>query len=107
MKNLVLVTVVSVLSALISVSAYKYFEEPQNVIIREQVPVRYANFAEDQNNIPNTQRSFLSSAPTNFTTAAEVVTPGVVNIKATSGADLGLVEQRIWRIIRFRCYHFS
>ena len=87
MKNLVLVTIVSVLSALISVSTYKYFEEPQGVIIREQVPVRLANFNDDQN-VTAPQRSFLSSSPTNFTNAAKVVTPAVVNIKATSSAEL-------------------
>ncbi len=87
MKNLVLVTVVSVLSAVVSVSFYKYFEEPQGIIIREQVPVRYTNFVEDQNSA-NSQRAFLSSSPTNFTKAAKVVTPAVVNIKATSSAEL-------------------
>ena len=86
MKNLVLVAVVSVVSALTSVSAYKYFEEPQDVIIREQIPVRYANFTKDQNEV-NTQRNFISSSPTNFTTAAEVVTPAVVNIKASTSAE--------------------
>ncbi len=87
MKNLVLVGVVSVVSALLSVSVYKYFEEPQGIIVREQVPVRYTNFTSDQNSM-SSQRSFLSSSPTNFTTAAQVVTPAVVNIKATSSADL-------------------
>lgn len=87
MKNLVLVTVVSVLSAVISVSVYKYFEEPQGIVVREQVPVRYTNFTSDQN-ATNPQRTFLSSSPTNFTTAAKVVTPAVVNIKATSSVDL-------------------
>ncbi len=87
MKNLVLVIIASVLSAIISVSAYKYFEEPQGIIIREQIPVRYANFTEDQN-LVTPERTFLSSSPTNFTKAAEVVTPAVVNIKATSSAEM-------------------
>jgi len=79
--------VVSVLSALISVSVYKYFEQPQEVIIREQAPVRYTNYSEDMLS-GNRQRTFISSSPTNFTKAAEVVTPGVVNIKAYSGGNL-------------------
>ena len=87
MKNLVLVAVVSILSAATSVSLYKYFEEPQGVIIREQVPVRYANFADDQE-MKHPSRTFLSSSPTNFTSAAESVTPAVVNIKASSSDDL-------------------
>ena len=58
MKNLVHVVIVSVISALISVSAYKYFEEPQGVIIREQIPVKYANFSEGQI-LKSPQRAFL------------------------------------------------
>lgn len=87
MKNLVVITVVSVLSALISVSVYKHFEEPQEVIIREQAPVRYTNYTDDLLS-GNRQRTFLSSSPTNFTKAAEAVTPGVVNIKAYSGGSI-------------------
>ena len=87
MKNLVLVIIVSVLSAAISVSVYKYFEKPQSIIIREQVPVRYTNFSEDQST-QSSPRTFLSASPTNFTKAAEVVTPAVVNIKATSSAEM-------------------
>lgn len=87
MKNLVLVTVVSVLSALISVSVYKHFEEPREVIIREQSPVRYTNYT-DEDLSGNKQRTFLSSSPTNFTEAAATVTPGVVNIKSFSGGNL-------------------
>lgn len=91
MKQLVLVTVASVLSAVISVSVYKYFEEPQEVIIREQAPVRYTNYTEELNNellSGNRQRTFISSSPTNFTDAAESVTPGVVNIKTSNGSNM-------------------
>ncbi len=91
MKQLVLVTVASVLSAVISVSVYKYFETPQEVIIREQAPVRYTNYTEevaDELLSGSRQRTFLSSSPTNFIEAAESVTPGVVNIKTSSGGNM-------------------
>jgi Do/DeqQ family serine protease len=91
MKQLVLITVASVLSAVISVSMYKLLEKPQEVIIREQAPVRYTNYTEeltDELLSGNRQRTFLSSSPTNFTDAAESVTPGVVNIKTSSGSNM-------------------
>ncbi|MFT5167365.1 MAG: serine protease Do [Saprospiraceae bacterium] len=87
MKNLVLITAVSVLSALISVSVYKHFEKPQEVIIRDQAPVRYTNYTDDLLS-GNRQQTFTASSPTNFTKAAEIVTPGVVNIKAFSNGNL-------------------
>ncbi len=87
MKNLVLLTAVSVLSALVSVSVYKYFESPREVIVRETVPARYTNYTDDLLS-GGIQRNFLSSSPTNFITAAEAVTPAVVNIKATTSSDL-------------------
>ncbi len=87
MKNLVLVIAVSVISAIVSVLVYKQFEEPQGIIIREQVPVKYTNFNEEQSQFPPS-RAFHSAAPTSFTKAAEIVTPAVVNIKATSSSQL-------------------
>lgn len=87
MKNLLVITVVSVLSALISVSVYKHFEEPREVIIKEQSPVRYTNYTDNLLS-GKQQRNFTSATPTNFTNAAETVTPAVVNIKALSTGSL-------------------
>lgn len=70
----------SFLSALFAVFIYRYFEQPEQVVIREALPARYTNFLND----PLTggkQRNFLSSSPTNFIASAEAVTPAVVNIK--------------------------
>ena len=91
MKNLGLIVLVSLISAVISVSLYKYFEDPREVIIRESVPALYTNYSNPSDEIMagSPQRSFLSSAPTDFISAAEAVTPAVVNIK-TSGEDFGL-----------------
>lgn len=87
MKNLGLIAIVSILSSVLSVSIYKYFEEP-TLIIRESAPVRYINNEDPGNeSINKSARSFASSSPTNFITAAESVTPGVVNIKASQGGD--------------------
>ena len=88
MKNLGLIVIVSVLSSVLSVSIYKYFEEP-TLVIRESAPVRYVSNGEasEEGVITNKGRNFLSSSPTNFTSAAESVTPGVVNIKSSQGGD--------------------
>ncbi len=84
MRTFIPIAVSSLLSAVIAVFIYKQIESPREVIIRETVPARYTNFSEDPiDGIP--QRSFLSSAPTNFIAAAEAVTPGVVNIKTSQG----------------------
>ena len=91
MKNIAMLLGVSLLSAVIAITGYKYFEEPREVIIREAIPARYATY---QNNKPsitaNLQRSLSSSSPTNFIAAAEAVTPGVVNIRSSSSNDFDI-----------------
>jgi len=88
MKNISLLFVVSILSSVLSVAGYKYFEEPK-VIIRESSPAMLTNYTEPAEELLSSrkQRTFLSSSPTNFTAAAESVTPAVVNIKASQGGD--------------------
>ena len=83
MKNLFLIVFVSLLSSILSIAGYKYFEEPK-VIIRESAPVRYTNYTDpnEESFIGKGPRTFLSATPTNFTSAAEAVTPAVVNIKS-------------------------
>ena len=78
--SLPVVVLSSFLSALFAVFIYRYFEQPEQVVIREALPARYTNFFDDPLS-GEKQRSFLSSSPTNFTSSAEAVTPAVVNIK--------------------------
>ena len=86
MKNLSLTILASTLSAILAIAIYRHFEEPKEVVIRETVPARYTNYTDDL--MAGTQsRNFLSSSPTNFTSAAEAVTPAVVNIKASTSSD--------------------
>lgn len=86
MKSYLLVILSSLISAIVAIAAYRYFEEPREVIVRETIPARYTNFSEDPlNEVP--ARRFLSASPTDFTSAAEAVTPAVVNIKAIQGGD--------------------
>lgn len=96
MNNIGKTILVAVISAIVSVSLYKWFEEPQQVIIRETVPAVYTKKVETEpaiqsSQVPSTspQRSSLSSTPTNFIKSAETVTPAVVNIKAVDNRTLG------------------
>ncbi len=97
MKKVFVLLAVALVSSFSSVAVYKYFEEPQQVIIRETVPAQYTSFndfskhtkagnrATDEEMLSgNLQRTFLSSSPTDFISAAEFATPAVVNIRAVS-----------------------
>ncbi len=88
MKNLGLLFTACLLSAVLAVSTYRYFDPPvKEVIVRESVPAVYTKYNDnDPLNTPQ-QRTFLSSAPTDFISAAEAVTPAVVNIKSAIGGE--------------------
>lgn len=82
--GLPVVIISSFLSALFAVFLYRYFEQPEQVVIREALPARYTNFLNDPLSEVK-QRDFLSSSPTDFIAAADAVTPAVVNIKTMQG----------------------
>ncbi len=90
MKNIGLMIGSSLLSAILAVFIYRHFEEPVKVIIREETKPIFSSFkeanAENTNTAPST-RTISSSAPTDFISAAESVTPAVVNIKASSSGE--------------------
>lgn len=80
MKTYIPLVVTSLLSAVLAVAAYRLVEQPRQIVVRETSPAHYANWSEDLLNDIR-PRTFLSSAPTNFISAAERVTAAVVNIK--------------------------
>lgn len=82
MKQYLAIGISSLLSALLAVAAYRYFEPKRDILIRETVPALYTNFDDMK---VSKQREFLSSAPTDFIAAAEAVVPAVVNIKTRQG----------------------
>lgn len=89
MKQYGVVAVSSILSAILAVFIYRIFEQPREILIRESQPATYAAYSDDPLN-SSRERLFLSSAPTNFTAAAEAVTPAVVNIKTIQGGNFDL-----------------
>ncbi len=80
LKTYIPLVVTSLLSAVLAVAAYRLVEQPRQIVVRETSPAHYANWSEDLLNDIR-PRTFLSSAPTNFISAAERVTAAVVNIK--------------------------
>jgi len=88
MKNIALIFFVSLLSSALSVFLYRYFEKP-TIIYREAPSAMYTNYNDPASDMlsGNLQRTFLSSSPTDFISAAEAVTPAVVNIKASQSSD--------------------
>jgi Do/DeqQ family serine protease len=80
----------SLCSALLAVAIYRLLEKPREVIIREPNATSYLsrNVAQDGITTGNAPRT-LSAAPTEFTKAAGIATPGVVNIQSvsTGGGD--------------------
>jgi len=86
MKNLKPIIISSVLSAFLSVFAYRMLEQPKEVIVREPLVARYANTQQPAPGISNDAiPQYPSAAPTDFTDAAAKVTSGVVNISAIQG----------------------
>lgn len=89
MKQYGVVALSSILSAILAVFIYRIFEQPREILIRESQPAKYAAYSDDPLD-SSRERLFLSSAPTNFTAAAEAVTPAVVNIKTIQGGNFDL-----------------
>ncbi len=87
-KTLIIVTAgTAVISSLVTALAFRYFESPREFVLRDGITnARYASFSDFMLS-GRLQRTFLSSAPTNFTAAASTITPSVVNIKALTGEE--------------------
>ena len=88
MKNIALIFSVSLLSSALSVFLYRYFEKP-TIIYREAPSAVYTKYSDPTSEMLSgkMQRNFISSSPTDFISAAEAVTPAVVNIKASQNSD--------------------
>lgn len=86
LKNIKPILISSILSAVIAVLLYRIFESPREIIIRDTVPAVYTNAPSNQPDFfEQAIPQYPSSAPTNFTDAAKVVTPAVVNISSIQG----------------------
>ena len=87
-NTLMIVVAASMATSLITVVLTRLLFPPAEIALRDSGNAKYANFT-DYVLSGKMQRTYLAAAPTNFTAAAEAITPSVVNIKAitTGGAD--------------------
>jgi serine protease Do len=86
MKNntIVIVFLAATVSAVVTVFTVRYFDPVREITFRDgNTNAKYANFS-DVMLSGKLQRNFISASPTNFTAAAEAITPSVVNIKAVT-----------------------
>ncbi|MEZ4982319.1 MAG: hypothetical protein R2769_12170 [Saprospiraceae bacterium] len=89
MKNYALVITSSLLSAVLAIFLYRTVEEPQRCSSKT-VPVSYTEYDNLTSFASKPDYSAMSSStsgPVDFKKAAAVVTPAVVNIKASQKSD--------------------
>lgn len=89
MKKVSLIVGVSLLSSFLTVLMFRYFyPEPQTIITQESA-AKYAKY-----NTPHQieSRVLFSAAPTDFTKAASVATPGVVHISSSTSRSGSLQD---------------
>ena len=88
-RNTLLIAIVaSVVTSIATIAISRALFPPREYVLRDTNNGKYANFT-DYMLSGKLQRNYISSAPTNFISAAEAITPSVVNIKAitSGGAD--------------------
>ncbi len=90
MKKHLPIVISSVGSAILAVFLFNQFQEPKTIYLdRADGSAIYANYGESDPLYVNSQRTFLSSSPTDFIAAAEKVTSSVVNIRAMESSAYG------------------
>lgn len=89
MKNLGIVLISSVLSAVLAIFFYRMVEEPQKILIKETLPAKQVDYnpADYEPVKKQTVIQATGEITPNFVTAAAAVRPAVVNIKATQKSD--------------------
>jgi len=81
MKNTAHLLIVALLSSFITIALFKTFDNPGKIIIRERVPTYSASIDDDLLSGIK-QRTFVSSTPTDFISAADRSKPAVVYIRS-------------------------
>ncbi len=80
MRNIGLLVIVALLSSIVTVGFFKLLDGPDKIIIRETIPAQRTS-ASDELFSGNKQRTFVSTTPTDFVSAASHATPSVVFIR--------------------------
>lgn len=80
MKKYLILAFTYLLSSASGALIFSLLSRPKEVVVREEVPPRYASQGLDPLD-DSRPRSFISTSPTEFTSAAAAATPAVVNVK--------------------------
>jgi serine protease Do len=81
-SNTIIISIITALiTAITTVFAVRAFEGPPQISIKDINNAKNVSYTDAMLG-GKFQRSFISASPTNFTAAAELITPSVVNIKA-------------------------
>lgn len=79
----------SLSSAILAVALYRLVEQPREIVIQEPKEGAYVSRSVAQDGITSSSpQVLLPAAPTEFTLAASIATPGVVNIQSTNTGSL-------------------
>ena len=85
-NTLLIVVIASMVTSVATLLVSRALFPPREIVLRDSNNGKYANFT-DYMLSGKLQRSYISSAPTNFISAAEAITPSVVNIKAITSSS--------------------
>lgn len=84
-------------SAIFAVALYRMLEKPREIIVREPDEAGYQSRSVAQKEITSTSpQVLLPAAPTEFTKAAAIATPGVVNIQSVNTGGRGLSFDKLF-----------
>ena len=75
-----MLVIVALLSSIVTVGVFKVFDTPDKIIIREPIPTQKVSH-NDNLFTRERQRTFISSSPTDFVSAADRAIPAVVFIR--------------------------
>ena len=89
MKKYIGIIACSLCSAIMAIFLYDQFSEPRKMIIKESIPVSYAN---DKSPYFDSDQLKVYGQPSNFINSAKISTPCVVFIRSTESSDY-----RFWR----------
>jgi Do/DeqQ family serine protease len=103
MKNIGLIVLVAVISSFVSVLLYDFIkDEPTEIVtIQKQPAAQYANyqngaFAEYDKDTEYSRELYFTASPTNFTDAASLARPLVVNIKSMQSSKRKSKKDDFW-----------
>ena len=108
MRNVALMILVALMSSLMTVGIFKYFDKPEKIIIREPIPkTQPTNTTASNFGRVSPSPTILATTPTDFVTAATAATPAVVYIRTLHRNKDGFWKYKYYGIVRKWCHYFA